>query len=62
MTAFWLFKTAFALQLLALVLFMGYAVRPQRNFSVAASAALGLAALFQMLFSLLLALRSSGRA
>ena len=35
MNAFWMYQTAFALQLLAVALFMGYAVKPLRNFSVA---------------------------
>jgi ABC-type transport system involved in cytochrome c biogenesis permease subunit len=55
MNAFWLYQCAFALQLLAVALFMGYAVRPARNFSVAATFSLGLAAALQLLFTLILA-------
>lgn len=56
MTAFWLFQIAFALELSAVALFAGYAVRPQRNFSVAATVTLGFAAALQLLFTLLLAI------
>ena len=55
MNAFWLFQTAFALQLLAVALFAGYAVRPSRSFSMAAEMTLAFAAALQALFTVLLA-------
>jgi ABC-type transport system involved in cytochrome c biogenesis permease subunit len=59
MNAFWLFQTAFALQLLAVALFAGYAVKPSRNFSVAATLTLGFALGLQCLFTLLVAFHNS---
>src|SRR5581483_10381506 len=55
MNAFWLYQCAFGLQLLSVALFAGYAVRPSRSFSVAATFSLGFAAALQSLFTLLLA-------
>jgi ABC-type transport system involved in cytochrome c biogenesis permease subunit len=58
MNAFWLFQTAFVLELCAVALFAGYAVRPLRNFSVAASFVLAFAAALQLFFTLILALNA----
>jgi ABC-type uncharacterized transport system permease subunit len=55
MSAFWLFQSAFIVQLLSLALFLAFGARPTRGFSVAATAALGLATALQALFTLQLA-------
>lgn len=51
---FWLFQSAFVLQLVALSLFVGYAVAPRRGLSSAATAALGLSLLLLLFFATLM--------
>lgn len=58
MNAFWLYQCAFALQVLAVALFTGYAARPSRSFSYAATLLLLSSVCLQLLFTLLLALHS----
>jgi ABC-type transport system involved in cytochrome c biogenesis permease subunit len=58
MNAIWLFQTAFALQLLAVAFFAGYAVSPNRSFSVMATLTLGFALGLQCLFTLFLAMHN----
>jgi ABC-type transport system involved in cytochrome c biogenesis permease subunit len=58
MPNFWLFQFAFILELLAVALFVGYAARPVRNFSVAATFSLAMAAALQILFTLCLAIQN----
>src|SRR5258708_6120407 len=55
MIPFWIYQSAFVLQLLVLALFLGYAARAQRSFSVAATWLLGFSGLLQLFFTLLLA-------
>lgn len=54
---FWLYQSAFVLQLVAVALFVGYAASPRRAFSSAATAALALSLLLLGLFAGLQGLR-----
>jgi ABC-type uncharacterized transport system permease subunit len=54
---FWMYQSAFLLQLVALALFVGYAVSPRRSFSSAATAALGLSLALLAFFTVLLGAR-----
>ena len=51
---FWLFQSAFVLQLVALSLFVGYAVAPRRGLSSAATAALSLSLALLLFFDALM--------
>ncbi len=50
---FWLFQSAFVLQLVAVALFVGYAAAPRRAFSSAATAALGLSFALLLFYAVL---------
>lgn len=54
---FWLYQSAFVMQLVAVALFVGYAAAPRRSLSSAATAALGLSLGLLGLFALLYSLR-----
>lgn len=54
---FWLYQSAFVMQLVALALFVGYATAPRRSLSSAATAALGLSLALLGFFALLYSLR-----
>jgi hypothetical protein len=47
---FWAYQAAFALQALAVALFVGYALMPRRGLSLAATLSLGAAAVLQTAF------------
>ena len=55
---FWLYQAAFALQAPALVLFLGYAVRARRAYSLAATGCLSASLALHLLFTALSALNS----
>lgn len=58
--SFWLYQSAFALQLVALALFVGYAAAPRRSFSSAATAALALSLALLLAQAVALGAKSGG--
>ncbi len=57
MIPFWIYQTAFVVQLLSLSLYLAYAARAERGFAVAATWLLSFSALLQLLFTAMLAFR-----